>query len=258
MGKKPRPAELLSSLLKQNRYSGPELDHLFRLLSKRSHPDTAGGSGDEFIQLRRIYESARSRMGGNIPDMASVPRSQFRRTGSSFISPEVHTAERSSTFDPDRIIREAGYDETLSSRGCLFLSLRVFFNLGMYNYRIRSISGLQRRNAAVLDTILYWARIYNPGFADIFSAYCSLTVQSLSTTWEIKNFNYARRLFLDGVTGFFNYQVSGRTGTAEVAREKFTWCVYTLDKVIKDTHPMGPLAEWFTEELDAPPELKPQ
>ena len=112
------------------------------------------------------------------------------------------------------------------------------------------------RNAEVLRTISYWGEIYDPRFLTIFTAYSSRTLQSLSTTWEIKNFNYAKRLFLEGVTGFFNYQVSGRSGTAEIARDKFTWCSYTLKKVVKESHPMDPMAEWFLRELDQPPELQ--
>lgn len=258
MEKRPRPAQLLSTLLKQNTYSRQELDHLFRLLSKRSHPDATGGDGNDFIELRRIYERARARLhdaGGGKQVFAAT---YSRNTGTAAspgpppaAAPSAHTA-----FDPGRIIREAGYNDSLSSRGCLFLSLQAFFNLGMYNYRVRSTRGLQRRNAEVLRTISYWGEIYDPRFLTIFTAYSSRTLQSLSTTWEIKNFNYAKRLFLEGVTGFFNYQVSGRSGTAEIARDKFTWCSYTLKKVVKESHPMDPMAEWFLRELDQPPELQ--
>ncbi len=276
MEKRPRPAELLSTLLRQNRYDRQELDHLFRLLSKRSHPDATGGNGEDFIELRRIYERACARLGAaplNDPSPVEVRSSTvdeevfssssqgpsgIRTSSSSWSSPPglSRGTGTKSGFDPSRIVREAGFDESLSSRGCLFLSLRAFFNLGMYNHRIRSLRGLQRRNAEILYTILYWGKIYSPRFVPVFTDYSSRTFQSLSTTWEIKNFNYAKRLFLDGVTGFFNYQVSGRTGTAEVARDKFTWCSYTLRKVIKDSHPMAPMAEWFLEELDSPPELR--
>lgn len=269
MEKRPRPAELLSTLLRQNRYSRQELDHLFRLLSKRSHPDATGGSGEDFIELRRVYERACARLGAAPVNGASTVEVQTRTAGAEVFSsrgqgqssrpasPPNTTAGAAddSGFDPSRIVREAGFDESLSSRGCLFLSLKVFFNLGLYNYRVRSLRGLQRRNADILRTIDSWARIYDPAVAEIFNDYSSRTLQSLSTTWEIKNFNYAKRLFLDGVTCFFNYQVSGRTGTAEVARDKFTWCSYTLRKVIRNSHPMTPMADWFLRELEFPPEL---
>ena len=257
MEKRPRPAELLSILLRQNRYSRQELDHLFRLLSKRSHPDATGGSGEEFIELRRVYERARTRLGDTGPEFLNLKRQPLRRSDTAIRTGSRQEAA-AAVFDPSRIIREEGYDESLSSRGCLFLSLKVFFNLGLYNHRVRSLRGLQRRNADILRTIDYWARIYDPAVAAIFNDYSGRTFQSLSTTWEIKNFNYAKRLFLDGVAGFFNYQVSGRTGTAEVARDKFTWCSYTLRKVIRNSHPMTPMAEWFLRELEAPPELNLQ
>jgi len=258
MEKRPGPAQLLTSLLRQNTYSRQELDHLFRLLSKRSHPDATGGSGEEFIRLRSIYERARLRLNdsGGAPAVPSAGAVHPSRKPSPSHSPSPPAGNESRDFDPGKIIREAGFDDSLSSRGCLFLSLQAFFNLGMYNYRIRALPGLQRRNNDVLQTITYWARIYDPEVVEIFRAYSSRTYQSLSTTWEIKNFNYAKRLFLDGVTSFFNYQASARIGTAEVAKDKFSWCSYTLKKVIRNSHPMTPMAEWFLRELDLPPELK--
>jgi len=130
--------------------------------------------------------------------------------------------------------------------------------MGLHNYKIRSMKGLKKRNVELLRAILYWARLYDPELASLFAAYSRHSFQSLSTTWEIKNFNYAKRLFLDGVTGFFDFQKSGRKGTAVVAADKLTWCSYTLRKVIRQEHPMAPLAEWFISELERPPALRPE
>src|SRR6056297_1253930 len=219
----PTPADLLRSLLSQNSYSLRELDHFYRLLSKRCHPDATGGTGEEFIELRQVYEQ--------------------------------ETASKQEPFDPRQLVREAGFDLRLPPRGCLYVGLQAFFSSGMYNYRIRAMYGLKRRNTTILRTIFHWRRLYNPDFAALFSAYSRHPLQSLSTTQQIKNFSYAKRLFLDGITGFFNYQHSGRSGTAAVSRDKFAWCSYTIGRVIKIDHPMAALAEWFSAELDKPPQF---
>jgi len=219
----PTPADLLRSLLSQNSYSLRELDHFYRLLSKRCHPDATGGTGEEFIELRQVYEQ--------------------------------ETASKQEPFDPRQLVREAGFDLRLPPRGCLYVGLQAFFSSGMYNYRIRAMHGLKRRNTTILRTIFHWSRLYDPDFAALFSAYSRHPLQSLSTTQQIKNFSYAKRLFLDGITGFFNYQHSGRSGTAAVSRDKFAWCSYTIRRVIKIDHPMAALAEWFSAELDKPPQF---
>lgn len=229
MEKRPSPAQLLQSLVQKNHYSLQELDRFYRLLSKRCHPDATGrGSGDDFIELRKVYEAAARLLTG-----AQAPQ-----------------------FDPLQLVRESGYDGSLPPRGCLYIGLQAFFSSGMHNYRIRAMNGLKRRNSTILRTIFHWSSLYDADFTHLFSAYSRHTLQFLSTTWEIKNYNYAKRLFLDGVRGFFNYQHSGRTGTAEVARDKFSWCVYTLRRVLKIEHPMGRLAEWFAAELDKPPQFR--
>lgn len=232
MEKRPSPAALLQSLVQKNNYSLHELERFYRLLSKRCHPDATGsGTGDDFIELRKVYEEAAARL-------------------------LVGAQPQNPQFDPLQLVRESGYDRRLPPRGCLYIGLQAFFSSGMHNYRIRAMDGLKRRNSTILRTIFHWSRLYGDDFTHLFSAYSRHTLQFLSTTWEIKNFNYAKRLFLDGVRGFFNYQHNGRRGTAEVARDKFSWCAYTLRRVLKIEHPMAPLAEWFAAELDKPPQFR--
>ncbi len=248
MEKRPSPAELLRSLISQNNYSLRELDRFYRMLSKRCHPDATGrGSGDDFIELRKVYEEAAARImvaAQNVQNVQSTPAAAQQ-------GPDAPA--RPLRFDPLQLVREAGYDHRMPPRGCLYISLQAFFSSGMHNYRIRAMHGLKRRNTGILRSIFHWSRLYDADFTHLFSAYSRHTLQFLSTTWEIKNYNYAKQLFLDGVRGFFNYQHSGRKGTAEVARDKFSWCAYTLQRVIKIEHPMAPLAEWFAGELDKDP-----
>ncbi len=245
MEKRPSPAELLRSLTSQKNYSLRELDRFYRMLSKRCHPDATGsGTGEDFIELRKVYEQAVAKILVGVQEVQGAPAAS---------QPQTTPTARPPQFDPLQLVRESGYDHTMPPRGCLYIALRAFFTSGMHNYRIRAMHGLKRRNSTILRTIFHWSRLYDSDFTHLFSAYSRHTLQFLSTTWEIKNYNYAKQLFLDGVRGFFNYQHSGRKGTAEVARDKFSWCAYTLQRVIKIEHPMAPLAEWFAAELDKPP-----
>lgn len=257
----PTPADLLRSLLSQNSYSLRELDHFYRLLSKRCHPDATGGTGEEFIELRQVYEQETARL------LVGAQTAPPLHQASEQPHPTSHQQHQSSNrpgqgpqkpepFDPRQLVREAGFDLRLPPRGCLYVGLQAFFSSGMYNYRIRAMHGLKRRNTAIFRTIFHWSRLYDPDFAALFSAYSRYPLQSLSTTQQIKNFSYAKRLFLDGINGFFNYQHSGRSGTAEVTRDKFSWCAYTVRRVIKIDHPMAALAEWFSAELDKPPQFR--
>jgi len=251
----PTPADLLRSLLSQNSYSLRELDHFYRLLSKRCHPDATGGTGEEFIELRQVYEqeTARLLVGGQTAAPQPPPQQHHAsdQQGSHQQGPP-----KPEPFDPQQLVREAGFDLRLPPRGCLYVGLQAFFSSGMYNYRIRAMHGLKRRNTTILRTIFHWSRLYDPDFAALFSTYSRHPLQSLSSTQQIKNFSYAKRLFLDGITGFFNYQHSGRSGTAAVSLDKFAWCSYTIRRVIKIDHPMAALAEWFSTELDKPPQFR--
>ncbi|MCF7948086.1 MAG: hypothetical protein K9L57_06235 [Spirochaetaceae bacterium] len=261
----PTPADLLRSLLSQNSYSLRELDHFYRLLSKRCHPDATGGTGEEFIELRQVYEQETARL--LVGAQAAAPQPQHQSSDQSQHQSsdqpqanqqgsEQHETPEPEPFDPRQLVREAGFDLRLPPRGCLYVGLQAFFSSGMYNYRIRAMHGLKRRNTTILRTIFHWSRLYDPDFAALFSAYSRHPLQSLSTTQQIKNFSYAKRLFLDGITGFFNYQHSGRSGTAAVSRDKFAWCSYTIRRVIKIDHPMAALAEWFSAEVDKPPQFR--
>ena len=217
-----------------------ELDHFFRVLSKRLHPDLAGGDGSRFIRLRELYERAKR-------DLRA--RTIAMRTGEN--THENNSA--SQPFDPYFIVEEAGFSRDLEARGCLYLSLRRFYSLGLHNYRIRSMKGLKSRNAKVMRSIFHWSYVYDPEFPPIFAAYTRRHLQFLSTTWEVKNYNYARRLYSDGISGFFNYQYSGRRGTAEVAADKFSLAEKILLRCVGEEHPLVSLSKWFAAELRKKP-----
>ena len=240
-----------------------ELDHLFRVLSKRLHPDLAGGNGSRFIRLREMYEQAKRelrartiavRTGDFTEDPSSAASDLFQRVyRSSFNGSHPRSAGASQNFDPYFIVEEAGFGRDLDARGCLYLSLRRFYSLGLHNYRIRSMKGLKSRNAKVMRSIFHWSYIYDPAFPPIFAAYTRQHLQFLSTTWEVKNYNYARRLYSDGISGFFNYQYSGRRGTAEVAADKLSLSERILLRCVEEDHPLVSLSKWFADELRKKP-----
>src|SRR6056297_42426 len=98
MEKRPSPAELLRSLISHNNYSLRELDRFYRMLSKRCHPDATGsGTGDDFIELRKVYEEAAARILVAAQDMQGPPAAAQQRAGSPARPPQ---------FDPLQLVRE--------------------------------------------------------------------------------------------------------------------------------------------------------
>jgi hypothetical protein len=265
--------QIIRKILDRGSYSEEELDRLFRVLSKQTHPDLGGGDGEAFIRLREAYETAKYRLhsGNDNPFSGGSGAQAANSASAAHGGPASGTASRGSRgttgtarqpgnvrqrpvpFDPHAIIAEAGYPEVRDPRGSLYIALRWFFSKGMQNYRIRAMKGLRKRNRRIVRTIFHWARIYHPGFVPVFAAYHRNRFQYLSTTWEIKNYNYAKRLFLDGVSGFFNYQFSGRRGTIEVARDKLDLSSRILTRCLGRDHPLRRLCGWFLSEAGKPP-----
>jgi hypothetical protein len=245
---------IIRKILDHGRYTEAELDRLFRALSKRTHPDLGGGDGETFIRLRQAYETAKLRLRSPADqNVNGVPHGT-----AAAVRPGGTPGGRPRPFDPHAIIAEAGYPEVRDPRGSLYIALRWFFSKGMQNYRIRSMKGLRKRNRLIVRTIFHWARSYHPGFVPIFAAYHRNRYQYLSTTWEIKNYHYAKRLFQDGVSGFFNYQFSGRKGTIEVARDKLDLSARILSRCVGTEHPLRQLCSWFVGEASKPPCFYPR
>jgi hypothetical protein len=245
--------QLIRRLLHTEVSDGRELDRIYRLLSKRLHPDTGGGDGSRFVRLHDMYERSKSElrkreialhrdrpMGGG-QDFQFGPAGE--RAGGGTVEP----------FDPYFIVLESGFGRELEPRGCLYLSLNRFFSLGLQNYRVRSMKSLKKRNSRVMKSIFHWSYIYDPVFPPIFAAYARQHLQFLSTTQDVKNYNFARRLFSDGISVFFTYQQSGRKGTLELAEDKFSLCERVLLRCVGETHPLLALVRWFAVELEKPP-----
>jgi hypothetical protein len=256
--------QIIRKILDQGSYTEAELDRLFRVLSKQTHPDLGGGDGEAFIRLREAYETAKYRLRGDPAAASGVThgartaaagnRPATGAGGNGAAAAQQRSPEpRPVPFDPHAIIAEAGWPEVHDPRGSLYIALRWFFSMGMQNYRIRTMKSLRKRNRRIVRTIFHWARAYHPGFVPIFAAYHRNRIQYLSTTWEIKNYNYAKRLFLDGVSGFFNYQFSGRWGTIDVARDKLDLAGRILTRCLGRDHPLRQLCGWFLSEAGKPP-----
>ncbi len=252
MGTPQNLEHIINKILNHGGYTEEELDRLFRALSKQTHPDLGGGDGEAFIRLREAYETAKARLRGEpVPDFGGAAATGTAdRPGSAYAQ---GVRSRPQPFNPHAIIAEAGYPEVRDPRGSLYIALRWFFSKGMQNYRIRTMKGLRKRNRRIVRTIFHWGRVYHPGFVRIFAAYHRNRFQYLSTTWEIKNYNYAKRLFLDGVSGFFNYQFTGRRGTIEVAKDKLDLSSRILSRCLGEQHPLRQLCGWFLLEAEKPP-----
>ncbi len=242
--------QLIRRLLHAEVSDGRELDRIYRLLSKRLHPDTGGGDGSRFVRLHEMYERSKSELRRR---EIALRRSRPMGAGEkvSGITGAAGSAEE--IFDPYFIVLESGFGRELEPRACLYLSLHRFFSLGLQNYRVRSMKSLKKRNSLVMRSIFHWGYIYDPAFPPVFAAYTRQHLQFLSTTRDVKNYNFARRLFSDGTSVFFTFQQSGRKGTFELAGDKLTLCERVLLRCVGETHPLVALVRWFAGELEKPP-----
>ena len=126
---------IIRRIITTGSYTEEELTRVFRYLSKKTHPDLVGGDGETFIRLRATYNRAK----------------------------EKSRREKPTEFDPYLFIREAGFSGKSSPRLCLYISLKIFFTLGMHNYKRRQVGGAGRNQRLILS-IFHWGRLYDPAF----------------------------------------------------------------------------------------------
>ncbi len=223
---------IISKILSTGSYSAEELDHLYRYLSKRTHPDLTGNDGEAFIRLRETYLQVKNRLESTGP------------------KEKMH-------FDPFRIITEAGFPAAQAPRINLYIVLKRFFQAGFYNRKIRKNPSSIRRAAEVLEAIRYWSDRYTPLLYEIIEGYLEQGVDFMSTTKQFRDYSFGRRLFLQGADLFFRYQSTGKEGARSLAEEKLCLAAVIVEKTAGKNHAVGSFSRWFLEELEKTPVLIP-
>lgn len=227
--------------LEQDDLSDAELDQLYRMLSKQTHPDLAGGDGSLFILLRERYLQRKAKAqepGGAAAGTAPTPKS------------------KSASIDPYRVIRDSGYDGALNARECLYVALNRYYGLGMYTHRMRRNDSGDRRLELVRATVTYWAERYDRAFLELFRSY-DQTYHVTVTDMSYRDRLYARRCFLQALDWFFKFQEHGRSATGKIFAERAEWARLVLQRRLEDAQAIAMLAfvEWLLREYAKPPVL---
>ncbi|MCX7023981.1 MAG: hypothetical protein NT080_05105 [Spirochaetes bacterium] len=216
-----------------------ELSRIYRALSKRIHPDLAGGSGERFVSLNREYGTALAALksGGGASVRPSPPRDDF---------------------DPYKVVREMGFPAVEDPRACIYLAINRYKNAGLYNRKVRSAPALRKRNAAILRTVLYWARIYDPAFVEIFLSWDRRRLEGLATTALHRAGSELRSRLDMAYSQFMEYQEFGRPMTAQLVRSNLDDALETIELYHLDRDGAKFFAQWLLAELDKPPCFVPE
>ncbi len=222
--------------------SEDDLVRLYRAISKRAHPDT-GGSHESFVALAQEYDAAMAALRAGEVDAREPAEAS------------ANAAPAPDAFDPYAVIRDMGYAILTDPRGCLYVAIARYKTGGLYARKVRVSRALRSRNIAIIRTILYWARAYDPDFAEIFLAYDRRKVDGLSTTarhraaWDLK------RWLDSGYTHFMEYEEYGRPMTERLARGNLESVLETIEINHLDRDGDKAFAAWLLRELDKPPAL---
>lgn len=218
------------------------LERIFRLLSKRLHPD-AGGSSERFIALRRCYDEARA----GFYDARTRPSTT---SAAAPPSPQTESPKSALAFDPFEIARELGYGTNLEPRAMLYVALRRYHMVGLYRRKIRAQESLKRRNALILATLRHWARICDPYFSERFFSLPADAPRSIGTTEYQRLEHEAGERLWRGFGYFMEWQEMGRPNTAALARAMLEETVHLVAGYDLAKKGDLALAEWLLAEMD--------
>ena len=136
-------------LSRQGVFSENALKSLFRILSKKTHPDLNKGIDPGlFRKLEREYREA----------CALLPKaSQLLKNGS---------------VDPAMI------------RYYLYGALSYYSTSGQHSFKVRNKPELAERNQVICSDVQRWAKLYDPDFLEIFNRYNSFRFQDFRISWN--------------------------------------------------------------------------
>ncbi|MBN1798465.1 MAG: hypothetical protein JW822_07800 [Spirochaetales bacterium] len=220
--------ELIEKLLTTGKFSERELKRIYKILCKNTHPDLTGKDHASFIKVQDVYQDALTRFSTDTP---------------------VNKAD----FDPYKVIYDTGFSGTLSPRACLYICLYRYNAHDLYSFKIRTKASLQERNMLIMRSVLYWAARYDQDFIKIFVDLNTNIFRDIKTIKTIRQYSMARRLFIQGMDLFFQYQEKGRPSSKKVAEEKLFRSIQLLYAIDNQDNPMVPLAEWLIGELTLEP-----
>ncbi len=224
MEKQASTEELIEKLLTTGKFSEHDLKRIYKVLCKSTHPDLTGKDHSRFLKVQEVYHDALIKFSAGIPGQ----------------KPD---------FDPYKVISDTGFSGKLSTRANLYICLYRYNTHDLYSFKIRAKPSLQERNSLIMKSILYWAALYDQRFIKIFIDLNTNVIRNIKTIKTIRQYSLARRLLIQGMDLFFQYQEKGRASSKKIAEEKLYKSIQLLYTIDNQDNPMVPLAEWLLHEL---------
>jgi hypothetical protein len=212
-----------------------ELDRVYRRGMGTFHPDRVGDDGSLCIRFQEDFATYRLAW-------------EERRTA----------ARLEASVDPYALLRDLGLSTDLSVRSALFATLYRFHTLGLDRWRTRTRTGMQRRNAEVIRTLLYWAHSYDPATARTLADFLLQPASFGMGERTGQLYFMIRRMLFRGLDLLIRYQDLQRPATRDIAADTVRYALRIFPP--GDASESRPyrfargMAEWILAELAASPE----
>jgi hypothetical protein len=207
---------LLKELLLKSEVTEENLKKIYRDLCKKTHPDITGKSGGAFNDLQKEYREAVK----YLSDYESISSDKIRQ-------PRMH----------------------------LFKCLRDYVSYGLYASRIRNKPKLRQRNETLLKEIISMANIYDREFLGIFMEYNKVHVKKLNE-WDLeKKIKGVRKLFLNGLNCFLDYESNGNVMSYRACKSYIDDCICEINLIGigQSLKTVYDFSSWILKEIEKPP-----
>ena len=220
---------ILKELKLSKNFTEKEAKRVFRRFSKLIHPDiTKLDTNEEFINLRKEYEEALVVIKNPI------------------VLENILKEEIEEKPGPENVREE------------IYKMLSVYITLGIYSQKIRIKKDLKERNERIIEKIVQFGWVYDPEFARLFDNFNAFYCQPFDEWYEERQLKNAKKLFINGLRSFLDYQRSGNLMTYRMAMSYLNDAHYEYTyRARSDYHKnILKLIEWFLVELSKPPLIK--
>ena len=219
-----RIQNFLEQYQRTGRFSMSEVKHIYRVLSKQTHPDISGKESDLFIRLQKAYEQAQ---------LKGRQQSSLSTSGL-------------------RILDDLGYANAMPVKAIFYILIQQYFKRGTYRKKVYLNSNLYRKNREIIDAIQYWGGEYNEDFPRIFSDFRNSLNSILPLGDDTRRFIWAQRIMVKGILACSWYQEKGRNAHRIIASENLVTTAHIIGKIQDYRFPvreLNALRQFFLKEI---------
>jgi hypothetical protein len=224
---------ILKELIASKNFTEKEAKKIFRKYSKMIHPDiTKTDTNEDFINLKKEFEEA----------LVVIKNP---------LLVENILKEETPSLENEKI-------NTFNIRKMLYEFLELYVILGIYSQKIRIKPELKERNEKIIKKIITISKDYDDNFAILFEKFNSLYFQSFEEWYEERQLKNAKKLFINGIRKFLEYQNTGSVTCLRMAMSYLNDAYYEYEHRARSEYHENviKLIEWFLTELDKPPLVK--